>query len=214
MRPGLFLCIGEGAGVSLRSNAVTAAEPVAIPARTRDDDALVVRAGRGDRAAFRALIDRHGARPYRIAWRMLADQAEAEDVAQEALLRLWSQARNWQAGQGGVSAFLARVATNLCLDRLRKRKFASDEEVPERIDEAPLADAAMAANDEQIRARAAIEALPERQRAAIILTYFEEVANRAAAEMMEMDVKAFESLLHRARAALRASLSELQEDRA
>lgn len=164
-------------------------------------------AGR-DGVAFRDLVDRHGTRPHRIAYRMLADAAEAEDVAQEALLRLWQHAPRWQAGGAGVSAWLTRVATNLCLDRLRRKRFASDEAVPERVDTAPLADEAI--DDAQQRAQtiAAVQALPDRQRAAIILTYYEELPNAAAAETMDMNIKAFESLLLRARAALRARLVE------
>lgn len=179
-----------------------------------DDDALMARAAARDRHAFRMLVDRHGARPYRIAWRMLGEAPEAEDVAQEALLRLWSQAGRWRSGEAGVSAWLARVATNLCLDRLRKRRFQSVDEVPERADDAPLADAGLAA--EQLRARtlSAIGALPDNQRAAIVLTYYEEYPNQMAAEAMEMNLKAFESLLHRARAALRVSLAGLQGEMA
>jgi RNA polymerase sigma factor (sigma-70 family) len=170
------------------------------------DDALMARVALRDGAAFRTLIDAHGARPHRIAYRMLGDASEAEDIAQEALLRLWNQAPKWQAGGAGVSAWLGRVATNLCLDRLRRRKFASDEAVPEHADDAPGADEAM--DEARLRARtvAAVQALPDRQRAAIILTYYEEHSNMAAAGALDMNIKAFESLLLRARTALRAAL--------
>lgn len=176
------------------------------------DDALMARAAARDAAAFRVLIERHGERPYRIAWRMLGDQTEAEDIGQEALLRLWDQAGRWQVGQAGVSAWLARVATNLCLDKLRRRRFGSDEEVPDRADETPLADAQIEAEQRRSAAAAAVQRLPERQRAAIILTYFEEFSNQMAANTLDMNIKAFESLLMRARAALRDSLACLRED--
>lgn len=171
-----------------------------------DDDALMARVALRDGAAFRLLIEAYAMRPHRIAFRMLGDAAEAEDVAQEALLRLWNQAVKWQAGGAGVSAWLGRVATNLCLDRLRRRKFASDEAVPERADDTPGADEQM--DEERLRARtvAAVQALPDRQRAAIILTYYEEYSNMAAAEALDMNIKAFESLLLRARTALRKAL--------
>ena len=98
------------------------------------------------------------------------------------------------------------MATNLCLDRLRRRKFASDEAVPERVDETPGADEQM--DEARLRARtaAAVQALPDRQRAAIILTYYEDYSNMAAAETLDMNIKAFESLLLRARSALRVAL--------
>ncbi len=171
------------------------------------DDALMARVAARDGEAFRVLIGRYGARPHRIAFRMLGDGAEAEDVAQEALMRLWEHGNRWQAGGPGVAPWLARVATNLCLDRLRKRRFASDEAVPERADEAPLADAAMEAEQQRARTMTAIGALPDRQRAAIVLTYYEDMANAAAAEMLDMNIKAFESLLLRARTALRGVLA-------
>ena len=138
------------------------------------DDALMARVIARDRAAFRLLADRHGARIYRIAWRMTGNATEAEDVAQDALLKLWSQT-GWTAGQGGVGAWLARVATNACLDRLRKTRFASDEDVPERADDAPLADDRLGGQDEARLARDAIAALPDAQRAAIVLTYYEDL---------------------------------------
>lgn len=108
----------------------------------------------------------------------------------------------------GGGAWTTRVASNLCLDRLRRRRFASEDEAPERIDEAPLADAAMDAERLRALTIAAVHALPDRQRAAIVLTYYEECSNLAAAQALDMNIKAFESLLLRARTALRASLSK------
>jgi RNA polymerase sigma factor (sigma-70 family) len=171
-----------------------------------DDDALMARVALRDGEAFRTLIDVHGARPHRIAYRMLGDATEAEDIAQEALLRLWNQAAQWQLGGAGVSAWLTRVATNLCLDRLRRRKFASDEAVPERADDAPGADEQMDEERRRARTVAAVQALPDRQRAAIILTYYEDYSNMVAAGALDMNIKAFESLLLRARTALRTRL--------
>lgn len=181
-------------------------KPAVLPAA--DDDALMARVAARDADAFRALASLHAERPHRIGWRMLGDAAEAEDVAQESMLKLWEFAPKWQAGGPGVAAWLNRVATNLCLDRLRRRRFSSDEEVPERIDETPLADAQM--DEAAIRARtiAAVHALPDRQRAAIVLTYYEECSNLAAANALEMNIKAFESLLLRARQALKVALKD------
>ncbi len=179
----------------------------------QSDDVLMARVLLRDRAAFRQLADRHGERIYRIAWRMTGNATEAEDVAQDSMLKLWSQT-GWTAGQGGVGAWLARVATNGCLDRLRKSRFRSDDEVPERADDAPLADAAMAQADEAQHARDAIAALPDAQRAAIVLTYYEDLPNRDAADAMDLNIKAFESLLFRARTALKHALAGLREEAA
>lgn len=167
------------------------------------EDALMELVAARDAAAFRQLVDAHAATVHRIAYRMTGDAAEAEDVTQDAMLRLWEHASRWRAGGPGVAAWLKRVATNLCLDRLRRRKFASDDAVPERADDAPLADAVLDEAEIAAATRDAVMTLPDRQRAAIVLTYYEELSNAAAAETLEMNIKAFESLLLRARAALR-----------
>jgi RNA polymerase sigma factor (sigma-70 family) len=175
------------------------------------DDALMVRVRARDAAAFRILVERHVRPLHRIAYRMIGDATEAEDLAQEALLRLWRDAAKWQAGSAGTGAWLNRVVVNQCLDRLRRRRFGSDAEVPERADETPLAPDAMDAARMRAATVAAIAALPDRQRAAIVLTYYEEVSNQVAAEAMDMNIKAFESLLLRARTALRTALTPMKE---
>ena len=176
--------------------------------KTAGDDALMRRVAARDADAFRQLVQLHAARPHRIAWRMLGDSAEAEDVAQEAMLRLWRDAAMWRPDGAGVAAWLTRVATNLCLDRLRKRGRLSGEEVPERADEAPLADSVIEHDQARKAVIAAMDCLPERQRAAVVLTYYEEFSNLDAAAMLEMNIKAFESLLLRARRALKDMLVE------
>lgn len=154
------------------------------------------------RTHFVRLVNAHSAVPHRIAWRMVGARADAEDIAQEALLRLWDNAPRWRAGGSGVAAWLTRVAVNLSLDRLRRRRFASDAEPPDRADEAPLADTLIAHGQLAQATRAAIAGLPDRQRAAIVLTYYEDLSNAGAATMLDMNIKAFESLLLRARRAL------------
>jgi len=176
-------------------------------AAPRDDDAVMMRIAARDAVAFGRVVDANAGLLHRLAWRMIGDAAEAEDVAQEALLRLWSTAGKWRPGQAGIAAWLTRVTVNQCLDRLRRRKFASDEEVPERADDTPGADAAMEADSLRRLALAALGELSERHRAAIVLTYYEELPNAAAAEALEMNVKAFESLLLRARSAMRGALA-------
>ncbi len=170
---------------------------------SESDDALMARVTMRDSDALRLLADRHADIPWRIAYRMLNDAAEAEDVAQDALLRLWQYAERWQAGGPGVAAWLTRVATNACLDRIRRRRFVGDDTVPERADESPLADEVIEQDDVRSAVAACIEALPDRQRAAIVLTYYEERQNRMAADILAMQIKAFESLLFRARGTLR-----------
>ncbi len=169
----------------------------------QSDDDLVARIAARDHAAMRLVADRHAQLVWRVAYRMLGDATEAEDVAQESLLKLWNNADRWQPGGAGIAPWLKKVTVNQCLDRLRRKRFASDEEVPEREDEAPLADRQIEAVETGKAVKDCIQALPDRQRAAVILTYYEEQPNNHAAESLEMQLKAFESLLFRARASLK-----------
>lgn len=171
-----------------------------------DDDALMARLAARDTDVLRSLSDRHAALPWRIAYRMLGDATEAEDIAQEAMLRLWQFADRWKPGGAGVAAWLTRVATNLCLDRLRRRRLIGQDETPDRADDAPLADQEIEADEARAAVKQCIEALPDRQRAAIILTYYEDRQNQMAAGILAMQLKAFESLLFRARLALRGCI--------
>ena len=173
-----------------------------------DDDALMARLARRDPAAFRLVVNRHAIAIRRIGYRMLGDGAEAEDVAQEALARLWEHAARWHPGGPGIGAWLHRVAVNACLDRLRKRRFVGDGQVPDRIDEAPLADTLIEHEQQRAAVVACIGALADRQRAAIVLTYYEGLSNIMAADALEMNIKAFESLLHRARRSLHDLLQQ------
>lgn len=170
------------------------------------DGALLTRVARGDAVAFRRLVERHAAPLHRLAWRLLADTAEAEDVVQEAFARLWTGAPGFRPGEAQPGAWLRRVARNLCLDRLRRRRFQADDAVPERVDPAPDAPERLDAGRIGAQVAAALAGLPDRQRAALVLTYYEELPNAAAAEALDMHLKAFESLLFRARAALRRQL--------
>jgi RNA polymerase sigma factor (sigma-70 family) len=161
-----------------------------------------------DAVAFRLIVERHLTAVHRVAYRMLGDATWAEDVAQEALLRLWDHAGRWQPGGTGIGAWLRRVATNLCLDRLRRQKFSGGQEIPDRADDAPRADEQMEADQMREATRQCMGQLPDRQRAAIVLTYYEERPNAEAAAVLDMNIKAFESLLVRARQTLRRIFEE------
>ena len=159
------------------------------------DTTLMRRVAGGDADAFRELVERHTPMVFGLAWRMLADRAEAEDVVQESFTRIWVQAPNWSPSGGGLGGWLRRVATNLCLDRLRRaRRSAGDDALPAIADEAPLADARFDAGRREAAVAAAIAALPANQRAAIVLTYHEGLSNADAALALGLRLKALESL--------------------
>ena len=175
------------------------------------DAELVGRAAAGQSAACRELVQRHLPALVGHAYRMLGDAAEAEDMAQEAFLRLWRQAASWRP-QARVGTWLHRVTYNLCIDRLRARR--PTEPIEER-DHADPADGPMTIQHKtQVAAivGAAIAGLPERQRSAIALVHYQELSNIEAADIMEVSVDALESLLARGRRSLRERLAPVRGD--
>ncbi len=176
------------------------------------DGELVARVGAGDRAAARLLVARHLDKLLAISRRMLGDAAEAEDAVQDTFLKLWTHAARWQPGGAKFETWLFRVAINACYDRLRKRGHVSLDEAPESPDPGPGPERALQ-NVELYRSlQAALDALPPRQRAAILLCHYEGRGNVDAAEILGISVEAMESLLSRGRRTLRASLGHLRED--
>jgi RNA polymerase sigma-70 factor (ECF subfamily) len=175
------------------------------------DTELVARAGRGDRAAAAMLVTRHSARLFALARRMLASEAEAEDVVQDTFLKLWTHAARWQPGAAKIETWLYRVALNACYDRLRKKRPVPLDEALELPDAAPGPDAGLDAPALAAAVAAALADLPERQRAAILLCHYEEHGNIAAAEILGLSVEALESLLARGRRNLRARLAPVRD---
>lgn len=175
------------------------------------DEALLSEVARGDAAAARALVARKLPRLLSLAGRMLGDGAEAEDVAQEAFLRVWKQAPRWRPGAAKFDTWLHRVALNLCYDRLRRRRELATADPPEQVDEGPAPDRGLEARDVGRRVASALQALPDRQREAIVLCHYQELGNIEAAAVMGVSVEALESLLGRGRRALRAALDDLRE---
>lgn len=174
-----------------------------------DPDAeLVRRIGEGDARAADMFVRRHLPRMTALGRRMLSNAAEAEDVAQEVFLRVWKIAPQWREGEAKVETWMHRVALNLCYDRLRRRREVGDPEAGvASIDPAQSAPDAILARQRATAVRTALDALPERQRAAIVLCHFQELSNIDAARALEISVEALESLLSRGRRALKAALS-------
>jgi RNA polymerase sigma-70 factor, ECF subfamily len=178
-------------------------------ARSEPDDEgfLLARASAGDVGAFQVLVDRHLPVLLAVGRRMLRDDAEAEDVAQEALLRLWRSGGRLEVGPYGVRPWLRRVVSNLCIDRVRAgRNTSVVDEVPEQIRPADQL-SSMERHQASRRVDEALKALPERQRLALVLFHYEGLSQIEIGQTMEISDEAVESLLARARRTLKAALA-------
>lgn len=177
-----------------------------------DPDAeLVRRTGVGDKAAAAQLVARHLPRVLTLARRMLGDAAEAEDVAQESFLKVWTHSRRWQPGAARFETWIYRITLNACYDRLRKRRPARLDDTIPIPDPSPSPERIAAANAAGLAIAAAVQALPERQRAAVLLCTVEGCGNIEAAEILGISVEALESLLTRGRRTLRERLKDYRD---
>lgn len=176
-----------------------------VPAEDPDLE-LVQRAGAGDGSACAALVDRHLGRVTALAGRLLANRADAEEVAQEVFLRVWQQAGKWRAGEARFSTWLHRVTFNLCHDRLRRRRETALETAGDLPSASPPPGADLQRATVAAKVRTALAQLPERQRDAIVLCHYQELGNIEAAAILEVSVEALESLLARGRRRLRELL--------
>lgn len=187
-----------------------------LDARSRDDEAdLLAAFASGDAAAARVLTARLLPRVFRFAVRVLGDRAEAEDVAQDAMLRLWRQAPDWRPGEAQVSTWLFRVASNLCTDRLRRRRsrpLASLDDAGDPQDTAPGVEARLHLAARLAALQAALADLPDRQRQAVVLRHFEGLTNPEIADVLGVGVEAVESLTARGKRALSAALAGRKEE--
>ncbi len=176
------------------------------------DEALVRRAGRGDRSAAAALVERHTDKIYGCCYRILGGKHAAEDATQETFLRLWRHAPRWKQQGAKFETWLYKIAMNICFDHLRKtRREAPEEAAPEMVDGAAQPDQALFLGERRFAIDKALEKLPERQRLAITLCHFQELTNIEAAAVMGVSIDALESLLSRGRRGLRQQLAPLRE---
>ncbi len=169
------------------------------------DEELMVRIASGDQGAFRLLSRRHLTRTLALARRITGNQADAEEIVQEALLRVWTNAPRWRP-TAAFRTWFYRVVFNLCLNRKRRRPFAPLEDAGDPADPAPNAAAQLERRQGDQVVSAAIAALPERQRAAIVLTYHDGLSNAETAAVLDTSIGGVETLLVRAKRSLRASL--------
>lgn len=182
-------------------------------ASDESDEALVAQAGRGDARAASLLVERHTDKIYAVCFRTLRTRHAAEDATQETFLRLWKHASKWRPKGAKFETWLYRVAMNICFDYMRKlKREAPEEAAPELADTALRQDDQLFAAEKRLAVDAALEALPDRQRAAIVLCHYQELSNIEAAKIMDISVEAIESLLSRGRRGLRDRLAPMREN--
>ena len=205
--------MGHDEAASLaRARDPTASAPPAGAAGAAFDDDLLREIASGDPGRWPQLVGRHLPAIVGLAWHILGDASEAEDVAQETFERLHRKAGTWRPGGASLRTWLTRVAINLCIDRRRKRRTKTLEDEPEFRE--PVSDGNAVAQRSEIarHVNAALSHLPHRQVLALTLVHYHGHTNREAAALMDSSVESVESLLARARRALRNELAAVAHD--
>lgn len=170
------------------------------------DDDLLRWSGMGDRDAFDQIVLRHGPYALRTACRLTRNVEAAEDLVQDAFVRAWSHARNFDGSRARFTTWLYRVIVNLSIDLTRRKQLEPLPEGFDMADDGPSAESRLEAMQERLALVTALQAVPPRQRAAMALVYDEGLSGAEAARRMGLSAKAVERLLARGRALLRETL--------
>jgi RNA polymerase sigma-70 factor (ECF subfamily) len=187
-------------------------EEVALAPVQDEDEELLNRLALNDEAAFRILVERHIDRAFGIALRIIGSRADAEDVVQDTMLKVWTHRGRWQHGRAKFSTWLYRVVTNRCIDLHRRPRTDNVDAVPEPADAQPDVVSTMQRDEVTHMLEKAMQQLPEQQRVAVILSYHENMSNGEIADVMDTTVAAVESLLKRGRQQLRDLLRRHEPD--
>jgi RNA polymerase sigma-70 factor (ECF subfamily) len=174
------------------------------------DDQLMQAAAEGDGDAFGEIILRHQQVVWKVAYRFLADSMEAEDAAQEAFLKVLEAAPRYRS-RGSFRTYLYRILTHICIDRSRKKRPTSAAAIPDFPDPSPDPAQSLMAKEHQMQIRKALDVLPTKQKAAIILKHYEGLSYAEIAQVLDTTAKAVEGLIGRARATLQSQLSGLKK---
>ncbi len=182
-----------------------------MTASTEDTDESLMRAiAHQSHQAFAILVRRHTDRFYAASFRLTGTKGEAEDLVQDAFLKLWQNPSIWKEDKGAkFTTWFYRILVNQNIDRMRRGKnMAQDNSVLEFMpDTRATPETQTAMNEEQNNLENAIAALPERQKTALTLCFYEGLSNAQAADIMGVKVKALESLLIRAKTGLKEALN-------
>ncbi len=189
------------------------------PSPARNDESevdfdLMARIGNGDHAAFRQLVERHQNTVIGTVAKMLGNPSDAEDISQQVFLRIWRNARRYRP-DAKFTTYLFTITRNLVFNETRRRSRKKEVSADEREENSHLQieaspdhrpDAELLQAELREAVDAAIAALPESQRMAVVLRRYEQLSYEEIADVLALSVSAVKSLLFRARSALRESL--------
>lgn len=178
---------------------------------TPSDEQLMQSVRDGDMDAFEGIVLRHQAEAWRVAYRFTGDAVEAEDLAQEAFLRILDAAPRYKP-TATFRTYLFRILNRLCIDHIRKKRPILTESLPQRTDTAPSAIQRLSDSERDAATQAALVLLPPNQRMVVVLRYFEGLSGEEIAGAMDISAKAIEGLLARARERLEPLLARFIED--
>ena len=178
------------------------------------DEELMLAVVNGDRSAYQTIVRQHLKSISHYAYRLLGNKKDTEDISQETFLKLWVNAAKWQPEKAKLSTWLHTIAHNLCVDYLRKQARTQtrenlDNEIETELQQRQELDERDAALDQNAQLELAISALPENQRSALMLCHFSGFSNKEAAAIMNVSVKALESVIARAKRTLRKTLGKV-----
>lgn len=174
-----------------------------------DDESLIIKIQKGGHEAFAEMVNRHSNRFYRIAYRLLSNKNDAEDVVQEAFLKMWDRPTFWNPGKGAkFTTWFYKVVINLCFDHNKKKRPLGLPEGIELADQKPGPEALVDGHQRQVVLEKLIHELPERQQLALNLCFYEGISNKAAAEILGVKVKALQSLIMHAKTTLKEKVKQ------
>ncbi len=188
---------------------------------TARDFAWMKRVKEGDMEAFRELIEAHQQRVIGTVTKMLGDQSDGEDIAQQVFVRVWKSAHRYEP-TAKFTTWLYKITRNLVFNELRRRKRAPAQslDTSDLPDHEPLQtadlrekapDKAMLETEMQDAIQAAIDSLPETQRMAIVLRRYDEFSYEEIGEILKLSVPAVKSVIFRARIELKEKLKRYLE---
>lgn len=171
------------------------------------DEELMAQLSKGDHESFSILVRRNTSRFYSLAYRMLSDREDAQDIVQSCFLMLWENPEKWDSSKNTkFTTWFYRIVVNKCLDMKRKSKVIASSDEQEVPDSTTDTEAIVDMKRKQYEIELHIKELPVSQQTALNLCFYEGVSNKEAAEIMGIGIKALESLLMRAKRSLRSKM--------